>query len=143
MSRYPVTAIFPPVLFNVLNRVIAVALCVTVLCMGLTPPRARADEEARADSAETAQEPAGVSVASHRLRDAIPASSFVAAPPDTAEEDPFFLPEETDKKKLIRDITVFVIVCAFVAFFIVKVFIEKDDDPPPDDDGGKPVPLPE
>lgn len=129
-------------LLRILHRVVAVALCVTVFFMGITPVRARGSSAARnvSPGAVAAGKPVEVS---YRLRDAIPVAAFVAEPPDTTEEDDFFLPEETDNKKLIRDITVFVIVAAFVAFFIIKVFIEEDEEPPPDDNNGKPVPLPE
>jgi hypothetical protein len=131
---------------DILNRLVAATLCVSVFCMGLTPARARAGRRTLSDvAAPAAEEPAAAdaTVVTRSLRDAIPAASFVAAPPDSVEEDDFFLPTETDNKKLLRDITVFVIVSVFVAFFIVKVFIEKDDDPPPDSGGGKPVPLPQ
>ncbi len=139
LSRRSPAVIFPTVLLSILNRVVAVALCVTVFVSGLPPaPSRAADGEVAAatDAAEVA------STVSYRLRDAVPASSFIAAPPDSTEDD-FFLPEETDNRKLVRDIAVFVIVAAFVAFFIIKVFIEKDPDPPPDDPNGKPIPPPQ
>jgi hypothetical protein len=50
------------------------------------------------------------------------------ADPDTSE---FEFPGE-ENEHLVRDITVWVIVAAFVAFFIVKVFIEDSDDEPED-----------
>jgi len=56
-----------------------------------------------------------------------------SAQPDTTSE--FEFPEE-DNKHLVRDITVFVIVSAFVAFFLIKVFLEDDPPEQPDDDGG-------
>jgi len=57
--------------------------------------------------------------------------------PDTTEFD---FPED-DHKHLARDITVWVIASAFVAYFIIKVFIEKDDEPAPDDKPpGKTIP---
>lgn len=147
LSRRPATAIFRSVLLRLLNRGIAVALCVTVFFMGITPlgrrgAVARAQSEAPA-GADPAAAPPFETASAYRLRDAVPVSAFVAAPPDTVEEDDFFLPEETDRKNLIRDITVFVIASVFVAFFIIKVFIEKDDDPPPDDDNGKNIPPPQ
>ena len=50
------------------------------------------------------------------------------AEPDTSE---FEFPDDGEKH-LARDITVWVIATAFVAFFIVKVFIEQDDEEPED-----------
>jgi hypothetical protein len=146
LSRRVADGIFPAVLLRTLHRVVTVALCVTVFFMGLTPARARAAGADRQGSAAPAgDEPAqsAATAVSYRLRDAVPAASFVTAPPDTIEDDDFFLPEETDNKKLVRDIAVFVIVAVFVAFFIIKVFIEEDDDPPPDDGNGKPITPPQ
>jgi hypothetical protein len=80
--------------------------------------------------------------AGHFLRDAVASAGFAAQPPDTVTDD-FYLPEETDKKKLYRDIAVFVVAAAFVAYFIIKVFIEKDEEPADDGDDGKDVPPPE
>lgn len=48
--------------------------------------------------------------------------------PDTTE---FQFPEE-NKRSIVKDITVWVIASAFVAFFIIKVFLEKDKDEPVD-----------
>lgn len=56
---------------------------------------------------------------------------------DTTEYE---FPEE-EKKHLYRDIAVFVIVSAFVAYFIIKVFIEQDEEPA-DNPGPPPKPLP-
>jgi hypothetical protein len=125
-----------------LNRVVAVVLCVTVVVTGLSPlPAGAAGAERAARPGATPPGSLEGTQVSYRLRDAVPASSLVAAPPDTTEDD-FFLPEETDNKNLVRDITVFVIVTAFVAYFIIKVFIENDPDPPPDDTNGKPITPP-
>jgi hypothetical protein len=66
------------------------------------------------------------------------AMGFAAEPDST--EDEFDFPDE-EKNHLARDITVFVIASAFVAFFIIKVFLEGDTDTPEDDGGGgKPIP---
>jgi hypothetical protein len=51
------------------------------------------------------------------------------ADPDTSE---FEFPED-ENKHLVRDITVWLVAAAFVAFFIIKVFIEEDEEAPPDD----------
>lgn len=50
------------------------------------------------------------------------------AEPDTTEFD--FPEDESDT--LVRDITVWVIASAFVAYFIIKVFLEEDKDEPVD-----------
>ncbi|HEX5132608.1 MAG TPA: hypothetical protein VFX92_08980 [Candidatus Krumholzibacteria bacterium] len=135
-----------------MNRVIVAALCVTIVCTGLPPARARAARvpagnapatSATQPDARAAANADAPSATEHWLRDAVPAASFVAEPPDTTEDDEFFLPEETDKRKLARDITVFVIASVFVAFFIIKVFIEKDPDPPPEEPNGKPITPPQ
>jgi hypothetical protein len=65
---------------------------------------------------------------------AVPASY---AEPDTAEFD---FPDD-DRKHLARDITVWVIASAFVAYFLIKVFIEQDDESTPEDQPpGKTIP---
>jgi hypothetical protein len=102
---------------------------------------ARGDADARPAAAEPTAVPAAPSADDHFLRDAVASAGFAAQPPDTVDDD-FFLPEETDKKKLYRDIAVFVIAAAFVAFFIIKVFIEKDEEPAEDDGNGKDIPPP-
>jgi hypothetical protein len=67
-----------------------------------------------------------------------PAATSAFAFSDTTEFD---FPDE-DRSHLARDITIFVIVSAFVAFFIVKVFIEDDPEEPrvPVGTGGKGTP---
>lgn len=57
--------------------------------------------------------------------------------PDTTG---FKFPEE-ENKHLIRDITVFVIVAAFVGYFLIKVFLEGDTEEEDVDTGGKKVPI--
>lgn len=42
---------------------------------------------------------------------------------DTTEYE---FPDEEEENHIVRDVAVFVLVSAFVAFFIIKVFIEKD-----------------
>jgi len=65
------------------------------------------------------------------LRYAVPMTGGYAQP-DTTE---FEFPEE-ERKHLARDITVFVIVSAFVAYFLIKVFLEGDTDEGESDDSG-------
>lgn len=121
------------------RRLVAGTLVVCLLAAGF--PRsgvrtARAQTHTRVyESAAPAPESPG----DHFLRDAIPASSYAAEPPDTTDDD-FILPEEKSKKQLAKEIAVWVIVAAFVAFFIVKVFIEEDNEPAEEDDNGKQIP---
>lgn len=68
----------------------------------------------------------------------ISALALAQTEPDTTST--FEFPED-ENDNLVRDITVFVIVSAFVAFFLIKVFFEED--PPeeePDTGGGKVIP---
>ena len=145
LSRHSQAAIFRPVLLAVVNRVVAVTLCVTVFFLGLPGGSPGPTARAAAVPAAAGNRPSDASAeeASFLLRDAVPAAGFVAPPPDTTEDDDFFLPEETDRKKLVQDIAVFVIVAAFVAVFIIKVFIEKDEEPAAAPPNGKPIPPPE
>jgi hypothetical protein len=89
-------------------------------------------------AAEPAPQPAG----DHFLRDAIPAAVTASDPPDTTE-DGFTLPDEKSKKKLTKEIVMWVVVAAFVAYFIVKVFIEKDDASSDSGNNGKPITPPQ
>lgn len=68
------------------------------------------------------------------------AMSYALAQPDTVEGG-FEFPEE-EKSHTVRDVAVFVIVSAFVAYFIIKVFLEGDEDEGTTDSGGKDVPNP-
>ena len=72
-----------------------------------------------------------------------PSAGFVSAGAlqDTTELD-FPEEEEKDRKQLIKDIGVFVVVAAFVGYFIIKVFLEGDTDETPADDDGKIIPDP-
>ncbi len=112
-------------------------MCVTVVAVGIPRPSSAAPDAPAATPLAAAKR-----ASTHLLRDAIPIASFVAPPPDSTEDDDFFLPPETDKKKLFREITVFLIVSAFVAYFIIKVFLEKDKPAPAEPTNGKPIPPP-
>ena len=103
---------------------------------GLASARAQANTRVQA----AAPDPAPAN--DHLLRDTIPATSFATDPPDTTDDD-FVLPEEKSKKQLAKEIAIWTIAVAFVAFFIVKVFIEDDDEPADDDGNGKDVPPPQ
>lgn len=67
-----------------------------------------------------------------------PAATGAWAQSDSTEFD---FPED-DNSHLARDITIFVIVSAFVAYFIIKVFLEDEPDEPADTggSGGKGTP---
>ena len=68
--------------------------------------------------------------------------TFAALEAGTARADStiFEFPED-ENKHLVRDITVFIIASAFIAYFIVKVFIVDDtDDGGGDGGGGKTIP---
>lgn len=121
-----------------------VAGTVTVCLLGLTFPSSgiRSACAQAHTRVQAAAEPEARPADDHFLRDSIPATSFAAAQPDTTDDD-FVLPEEKDKKQLAKEIAVWVIAAAFVAFFIVKVFIEEDDEPAADDGNGKDVPPPQ
>jgi hypothetical protein len=68
------------------------------------------------------------------------AMSYALAQTDTTEGG-FEFPEE-EKSHVWRDVAIFVIVSAFVAYFVIKVFLEGDTDEGSGDDGGKDVPNP-
>jgi hypothetical protein len=115
---------------------------VCLLCMGFPQPGVRA---ARAETHMRVQRSAGADAqpaSDHFLRDALPATIMASDPPDTTG-DGFVLPEEKSKKKLAKEIAVFVIVAAFVAYFIVKVFIEKDNQSADTGSNGKPITPPQ
>jgi hypothetical protein len=110
--------------------------------MGMTLPgthTARAETHMRV---QTSAQPEPQPVGDHFLRDSIPATMTASAPPDTTDDD-FVLPEEKDKKKLVKEIVLFVFIAAFVAYFIVKVFIEKDNTSGDSGTNGKPITPPQ
>jgi hypothetical protein len=129
------------------RRLVAGMVTVCLLCTGFARTGAgvaRAQTHTRVPSSAAASEPAPAPLerSDHFLRDAIPAATFAAAQPDTTADD-FVLPEEKSKGQIAKEIAVWVLAAAFVAFFIVKVFIENDDEPVSSDDGGKDVPPPQ
>ena len=88
------------------------------------------------EAASWRQQDAGDRQPVRSLRYALPMASSLAQPDSTEFEFP-----EKEEKHLARDITVFVIVSAFVAYFIIKVFLEGDkDEENTDDGGGKDIP---
>jgi hypothetical protein len=94
--------------------------------------------KASADEAAALQfEKPDAPAADRSLRFAVPATGGYAAP-DTTE---FEFPGEA-KTHLARDITVFLIASAFVAYFLIKVFLEGDKDEQQPDDGGNGKPPP-
>lgn len=122
-----------------LRRVTAGTVVVCLLGAGFpVSATARARAHARVYAAA---EPGPAPADQRFLRDAIPAT-FAAAQPDTTDDE-FVLPEEKETRQLVKEIAVWVVAAAFVAFFIVKVFIEEDDEPGDDDDNGKDIPPPQ
>jgi hypothetical protein len=123
------------------RQIIAGTVMVCLLSTGLWRT-GFADARAQANTRVHAAAPAPAPASDHFLRDSIPATSFAADPPDTTDDD-FVLPEEKSKKQLAKEIAIWTLAVAFVAFFIVKVFIEDDDEPADDGGGGKDVPPPQ
>ena len=124
------------------RRTVAGTVTVCLLGVALPPARpGRAYSQANV-RVQAAAEPEASPPAERFLRDSIPATAFATDPPDSSDDD-FVLPEEKDKKQLVKEIAVWALAAAFVAFFIVKVFIEDDDEAADDDDGGKVIPPPQ
>jgi hypothetical protein len=122
-----------------LRRTTAVTVVVCLLGTGYPGSAiAHARTNARVHASASGDVPAD----DHFLRDSIPATSFAAAQPDSTDDE-FILPEEKDTRQVVKEIAVWVVAAAFVAFFIVKVFIEEDDEPADEDDGGKDIPPPQ
>jgi hypothetical protein len=91
---------------------------------------------------QNAPEPHARPAGDHFLRDAVPATMMASDPPDTTD-DGFTLPEEKSKKQLVKEIALWTLVAAFIAFFIVKVFIDKDEESGDSGSNGKPIPPPQ
>ena len=91
-----------------------------------------ADEAASMLSQETPPDDSARS-----LRYAVPMTGGYAQ----ADSTEFDFPEDK-KKHLYRDIAVFVIISAAVAYFVIKVFLEGDKDEEETDDGGSGKPPP-
>jgi hypothetical protein len=121
------------------DKVVAVTVCIALVCAPLPVSRAATDERSRrASDATSAQPPVLTPPSSTFLRDAVPASGFAVEPEDTTDD--YFLPEEKDTGQLVWEIAAWVVGAAIVAYFIIKVFIEEDEPEPTEDDGGKDVP---
>jgi hypothetical protein len=115
-------------------------LVACIICCGLPRPRAATSRIPR--GAQTSNEAAALPIAdpappapgavTRAVATGEPVLAYGAlsasAEPDTTD---FEFPD--DEKHLARDITVWVIASAFVAFFIIKVFLEEDTDEPDDD----------
>ncbi len=91
---------------------------------------------------QTSAQPELATSHDHFLRDSIPATLAATEPPDSTD-DGFVLPEEKSKKQITKEIVMWTVIAAFVAFFIVKVFIEKDDDTADTGSNGKPITPPQ
>jgi hypothetical protein len=126
----------------VLNKYVVFTALIAFICYILpvqaTPGGGFVAGKKSADEAASPQkEDSKSSEGFKSLRYAVPmAHSF--SQPDSTE---FEFPEE-EKKHLVRDITIFLIVSAFVAYFLVKVFLEGDKDEEGGDDGGGKQPPP-
>ncbi len=125
-------------------RVTVFVVCGSLLC--LTWPRAPLAGESVVEGARTPSEAAGVEIPKNtdRLFNFLnwrPAPSFLAASAfaDTTDLE-FPEDEEVNQKNLVRDVSIFIVASAFVAFFLIKVFLEGDTQEPPPDDNSKPIP---
>ncbi len=144
---------------NLLYRSLTLLVAICIAAAGLARPargdsdlrgKATADEAAGRPVLATAPVPDPVAGAAPApvvaMSDAgesalrFGAMSYALAQPDTTEGG-FEFPEE-EKSHLKRDIVVFVIVSAFVAYFIIKVFLEGDTESSSGGSGGKEVPNP-
>jgi hypothetical protein len=123
-----------------LNRAMVVVLVACIIAAGL-PRRAPATAALRGgasspDSAASLDLDTAGNPPAPSSRHRVPGAPVLAlgalnayADPDTSE---FQFPED-DSETLVRDITVWVIASAFVAYFIIKVFLEEEDDEPEDE----------
>lgn len=130
-------------MIHIAKTTLVFLLTACIICCGL--PRSHAANARIPHGTQTSAEAAALPAADPAPDGATPSSEAVAravaagapvlaygalnasAEPDTTE---FEFPD--DEKHLARDITVWVIASAFVAFFIIKVFLEKDKDEPVD-----------
>jgi hypothetical protein len=126
----------------VFRRLIAGAVSVCIVAAGFPShgvKAANAQAHARVQASAGPDAPSGND---HLLRDAIPATLMANAPPDTSDTG-FTLPEEKSKKQITKEIVMWTLIAAFVAFFIVKVFIEKDNSSTSSGTNGKPITPPQ
>lgn len=65
--------------------------------------------------------------------------SFTFAYGDTIDYE---FPEEDEERNIYKEIALYTIAAAFVAFFIIKVFLEGDTEQEEPPSGGKPPPPP-
>ena len=128
---------------NWFSTTVVHVLCVTFVCVTLHGTRipAAAARSGAPTSAEAAGRDAGTDGnGAFTLRGWQPTAAFMNrwALSDTSDVD--FPDEPESEKHLVRDITIFVAVAAFVGFFIAEVFLKKDEDETPPEDDGKPIP---
>jgi hypothetical protein len=120
-------------MIHILRRVLVFTVAACLVAGAIPRPAVGAGTLRRgADSASDAAAMATENGASI-VDSAVPELAFGALaatePPDSSE---FEFPDDGNKH-LVRDITVWVIASAFVAYFIIKVFLEEDEDEPVDD----------
>lgn len=127
-----------------LRTVLVWVLCVTFAWLvyprqsraaGGLGPGARTSDEAGAPDLGAGPEGGA------RLAGWSPSPAFFSggAAADTTELE---FPEEEDEshKHLVRDVGIFIVVSAFLAYFLVKVFLEGEEEEPPPEDNGKQIP---
>lgn len=118
-----------------ISKIVVLIVCVSLCCYGIPRDVFSAGSlpkgEASADAAAGASSDSSREVGDQFLR-----FGYAHQPDSTTT---FEFPEE-ENEHLHRDILIFVIASAFVAFFIVKVFIEEDEEPQDEGGGGKDIP---
>jgi hypothetical protein len=125
-------------------RAFVAVLCGAFLC--LTWPDASSADGVVREGASTSSEAAQVDlpvgkIGLFRVVDWRPAPAFLSASAFADTTDLEFPEEEEERSKnLVRDVGIFIVASAMVAYFIIKVFLEGDTEQPPEDDNGKEIP---
>ncbi|MCH7549755.1 MAG: hypothetical protein IH969_09520 [Candidatus Krumholzibacteriota bacterium] len=146
MSRSHTVIMFSPAMIrSLLHKFAAFILATSIVLVG-TPRRSHGGGTVPLPNDSVRMPSTALAVKMHGSRPArdtesllrFGAMAYSAEPDSTGDE--FDFPDD-EEGHLARDITVFVIVSAFVAFFVIKVFLEGDtDDTGSDDGGGKDIP---
>jgi hypothetical protein len=122
---------------HVFRKCIAWAVTGALISSAL-PPAARGEIERGSTSADgAARNPRANQVTLNSLASEGWKAAFAAA--DTTEYE---FPEEEKHRNIVREVTLWVVVSAFVAFFMIKVFLQGDTSTPPPSKTGKPPPPP-
>jgi hypothetical protein len=127
---------------TLIRKLLVYGICCAFAC--LTYPRKTAAEKPVLEGVGTSEEAAAPELTraandTYTLAGWQPSVAFLAssARADTTELE---FPEDEEGKHLVRDIGIFIIVSAFVAYFIIKVFLEGDKEEPPPPENGKEIP---